>query len=271
MSFHIPDPGVGSATATVGTREWAEHVRLKMQGLVRSMPENPRFLQLYVDKVMTHRAWTLMSKPDGSCFATWEEFCSFRHPWGLGKPWEEIRPYLEAAAGKRAVQLATVAPAQPAGNERVERAKDPKAPEEPLVAGPGEAHTKRLRAIAERSPEPVRELYRDDLIGAKEAAALGPKNPSPEEAARVTEIANAAKAIAKEKAPKTPAERRKVKKEINAKVRELSGREADPIHDVARALQRVTPDRMADLVEAMNDQTARLLLSCLRDRFGTHR
>lgn len=33
-------------------------------------------------------------------------------PRGLGKPWDEIRPYLEAAAGKRALQLATVAPAQ---------------------------------------------------------------------------------------------------------------------------------------------------------------
>ena len=81
-----------------------------------------------------------------------------------------------------------------------------------------------MRAIAERAPEPVRELYRQGLIGAKEAAKLGPKNPSPEEAAKVTSIAIEATKVARaEPAPKTPREKRQVQRRVNETVRAALG------------------------------------------------
>ena len=57
-----------------------------------------------------------------------------------------------AVSGKRAVALATVAPARQ--GERTDR-KETSAPED--TKSKGVAHEKRLRAIAERAPEPVRE------------------------------------------------------------------------------------------------------------------
>lgn len=54
-------------------------------------------LRFWERKLVEHRAWTLMNKPDGSFFGTFEEFCEHRQPWGLGKPWPEIKPALPVA------------------------------------------------------------------------------------------------------------------------------------------------------------------------------
>ena len=145
----------------------AQAVRLHLQAIVKDIDSEPKRVRRYINIINEHRAWTLMNRPDGSYFATWEEFCEYRQPWGLGRPWDELRPFLEAVEGKRAVDLATVAPAKP-GPGRGK--KDPEGPSLPSVT----TNEKRLRAIAERAPEPVRNLYREGLIGAKEAAALGP-------------------------------------------------------------------------------------------------
>jgi len=223
-------------------------------------------LKFYVDLVNKERAWTLMNKPDGSFFGSWEEFCEHRQPWGLGKPWDQLRPFIEAAVGKQALQLATVAPAKPpqAGPGRGHTQTDKTHyPEDSLFTPAAPAHEARLRAIAERAPEPVRELYRDGLIGAKEAAALGPKNPTPEEAAKVTEVAIAAKQVATEAKPKTPKEKMAVKKTVNAVVREMTGREPDPVALAANALAKVPPHRLAELVARLDPGFRRDLVIAL--------
>lgn len=69
--------------------------------------------------------------------------------WGA----RDGRAFLEAE-GKQAVQLRSVAPAK-GGNQHTASA-----PEDTKRAP---AHEKRIRAIAERAPEPVRELYREVL------------------------------------------------------------------------------------------------------------
>jgi len=196
-----------------------------------------------------------MNRPDGSYFATWEEFCEYKQPWGLGRPWEELRPFLEAAEGKRAVQLTTVAPAKPEG-------RPSKLDPEGLVSGTTE---KRLRAIAERAPEVARELYRDGLIGAKEAAALGPKNPTPEEAAKVTAVAIEARDVARAEKPKTEREKRTVQKKVNTVVREGLGREADPVKVAVNALAKVPFQHLAVFVSRLPDNVRRTLRMILND------
>lgn len=105
-----------------------------------------------------------------------------------------IRPFLVGVVSERELDLATVAPAQtppppPPGPGRG-RKKAEKLP----VTGTGSfsvsgnIQEQRLRAIAERAPEPVKDLYRRGLLGQKEAAKLGPKNAKPEDAERVTRI-----------------------------------------------------------------------------------
>ena len=90
---------------------------------------------------------------------------------------------LEVALGKKAVQLATVAPAKsPPGKVDIDNPHG----EGLLPERPGHATAERLRAIKDRASNVVKDLFRADLIGITEASKLGPKNPSPAEAAKVT-------------------------------------------------------------------------------------
>jgi hypothetical protein len=251
------DPGIGREDAPIGSEAWAQRIRLDMQLMVNHIDKEPERLKRYVDIVRHHRAWTLMNRPDGSYFGSFDDFCEYRQPYGLGRKWDDIRPFVEAVVGKRAVQLAVVPPAKnPPG-----KAHDDKGPEGPLP----DRHEKRLRAIAERAPEPVRDLYREGLIGAKEAAALGPKNPTPEQAAKVTEVAIAAKELATKTKPKTDAEKRKVQREVNERVREALGRQEDPTDLAAKALAKVPPNMLAAFVAKLAPETRRMLRMCLED------
>jgi hypothetical protein len=252
------DPGIGREDAPVGSVEWAQRVRLTLQGVIKDLPEAPTRAKRYFDLIQKHRAWALMNKPDGSTFTTIDEFCAHPQPWGLGRSWDEIRPFMEAAMGKRSTQLATVAPAKSppgkAGGDNYPKDKNPP------------AHASRLRAIAERTPEPARELFREGLIGAKEAAKLGPKNPTPEVAARVTEIAIKAADVAKAAKPKTPKEKRATQQKVNAVVRaELGDKGADPVIVAARALAAVPSYRLAELVKRLSPEVRSMLAMCIKD------
>lgn len=161
----IIDPGVGREDDPIGSEGWAQRVRLRMQGIVNSVEDKPDELRRYVGLVQKHRAWTLMNKSDGSHFKTWDEFCETRQPWGLGRPWPELRPYIEAVTSKQAVDIATVSPAGTGNRFTVEK----------TVGVSSTTRDKTLRAIAERAPEEVKELYREGLISQGIAAKTGPK------------------------------------------------------------------------------------------------
>lgn len=227
------DPGVGDPTAPIGSEGWAQRVRLSLQSIIKDLPKTPERARGYFELIREHRAWTLMNKPDGSYFKTIEEFCEHRQPWGLGRPWKEIEPFLVAAAGKQAVQLASVAPAQSPPGKATEKA-------DTVSAISDERRDQRLRAIL-RAPEQVQQLYREGLIGQKEAAKLGPKNPSPEEAARAVEVTQAVVAEAKAAKPATDAEKAKVQRRVNERVRELAGGKPDAVAVLLRAFERLTP------------------------------
>jgi hypothetical protein len=110
----------------------------------------------------------------------------------------------------------------------------------------------RNRAI-NRAPEPIRDLYTAGLIAQPLAAKLGPKNPTPEAAARVTEIAQVASETAKAlPKPTTRTEARAVQRQVNAKVRELLGEpEPTPAERVVRAFEKLADDRVTAIVAAV--------------------
>ncbi len=226
--------GVGSESAPIGSLKWAERVRYTMQRIVKTLDSEPERFDGYRKLCFEHRAWTMMNRPDGSFFDSWEEFCDAAEPWGLGHKWETLRPVLEVAIGKKAVQLGTVAPAKAPPGKVIEKDHDG-----PLVT----TSEKRLRAIAERAPHVVKDLFREDLIGVNEAAKLGPKNPTPEEAAKVTEVANAAVAVAKASPkPETPRQKREVQRKVNATVREQLGLSQDVVAGLVKAVRKLTDD-----------------------------
>jgi hypothetical protein len=180
----------GSSAADIGSKEWADFVRLQLVSMVDHLGENEESFVGYVELVRQHRAWTLMNRKDGSTFKTIEEFCAERRPWGLGTTWPKLRPFLVSGMAKRgrspdeierALQLETVPEPRPA-NQYTASAT---AHDEPKQIDA--ATTKRLRAIT-RAPDAVKDAYREGRISQTLAAKLGPKNPTPEIAAKVAEV-----------------------------------------------------------------------------------
>lgn len=227
------DPGGERVGAPIGSEDWAKRWRLEVQSIVKDLSHAPERVEGYFQLGHQHRVWTLLNRQDGTRFASFEQFCEERQPWGLGRPYAEIHPYLEALHGKKATALLTAPPIRQ--GERTG-----------ATSGNGchksvDRSTTLRRAIL-RAPEQVRDLFTADLIGVAEAARLGPKNPSPEQAARVVEVTQAAVAVARKVKPETPGDKRKAQREVNALVRTMLGDERDDdVEAAVRAFRRLTP------------------------------
>ncbi len=217
------DPGTGDEEAPIGSVAWAQFVRLDCQSIVKDLPKVPARAHQIFALIKEHRAWTLMNKPDGSFFATFENFCVAAQPWGLGTPFETVVPYLEAAVGKRALSLVTVAPDARGFRERDSTGAFVADAQTRNDCGNGSPRAaENLRAVL-RAPGPVQDLYRAGLIGQVEAAKLGPRDPEPEQAARIVEVARVAQAVASAKPATTPREKKQVQREVNKVVRAQLG------------------------------------------------
>lgn len=94
----IADPGVGREDAPIGSEDWAKRVRLQMQGLVNDVDTKPESLRRYHDIAQKHEVWRLLTDEKGRPFTSWEQYCEYRQPWGLGKSWVAMRPLVEAVA-----------------------------------------------------------------------------------------------------------------------------------------------------------------------------
>lgn len=181
----------GRLGAPVGSREWADAVRLKLVAQVEHIGEDDESFLGWIDLLEEHRAWSLLTRRDGSTFRTREEFCAFERPWGLGTPWEKLRPYVRAAMAKRGTADDVIERALALGGVPEPEKTGPKA--SAVVSGsdcpkPPDRTLKVLRAI-NRAPEAIREAYQDGRISQALAAKCGPKNPEPETAAKMAEIA----------------------------------------------------------------------------------
>lgn len=241
----------GRLGAPVGTREWADAVRLKLVSQVEHLGEDDESFVGWLELLTEHRAWSLLTKRDGSTFRTREEFCAYERPWGLGATWERLRPYVRAAYAKRGMS-----------EDQIDRALELDGVPEPEKTGPKgasevsgndcrklsakpERTVRQLRAI-NRAPEAIREAYQEGRISQTLAAKLGPKNPDPDTAAKVAEIAQEVR-------------RMKDRKQVDALVRERLGVEAPVTVRVERQ-----PDRAASrLVERFGREWCRDLVIAL--------
>lgn len=217
----IIDPGIGSEKAAVGTVEWAQRVRLRMQGLVNDVDTKPDALRRYYDIAKQYRAWTLLNKPDNSRFKTWDEFCEFRQPWGLGKPWKELKPYVEAVAGKNATDVMTAPPAQHGNRFTVET-------DTVSVSTPGaKRKAERMRAVL-RAPAEIQDLFREEMISQSLAVKLGPKKPTEEQLEQQKQVVLALRDVPRER------------KAVDARVREVLGQKRDKVAELVRAFKRLS-------------------------------
>jgi hypothetical protein len=149
------------------------------QGVVKELPGAPAQCLRFFELGQTHRAWTLLTDRSGKAFADFDAFCACEQPWGLGMDPEKFRAHLEAEVGKRAAELATVAPGQQGERNDTSGHCVRKSEQEMRKVG-------RLRAIL-RAPEVVQQLYKENLITQTTAAKMGPKSPPPALASAVAE------------------------------------------------------------------------------------
>ena len=191
------DPGIGNATAPVGSEEWAKRWRLEMQAAMKNATnDQDRVCRLWQfgDE---HRAWTKLNRRDGKLFKDWREFVAETVPWGLGSKPDSVTKILEQRIGHRATQRETVP--EP-------RTKWDESTRNDCVLT--ERTASNLRAI-NRAPEIVGRLYDEGLIAQVDAAKLGKKELDASEVA-----AEIARVVEETKAVESVKERRKAIKEV---------------------------------------------------------
>jgi hypothetical protein len=195
------DPGIGDENAPPGSEEWAKFWRLAMQRAIKNASfDQDRVCSLYQHGV-EHRAWSKLTRKDGSAFKTWEAFVSEAVPWGLGSKPDAVKTILEARHGRRATQRETVPEPRTKWDEST-----------PHDASLSRYAEQRIRAI-NRAPEIVGRLYDEGLISQVDAAKLGKKELDAAEVA-----AEIARVVEETKEVESVKERRKAIKEVAKRV-----------------------------------------------------
>jgi hypothetical protein len=197
------DPGIGDENAPPGSEEWAKFWRLAMQRAIKNASfDQDRVCSLYQHGV-EHRAWSKLTRKDGSAFKTWEAFVSEAVPWGLGSKPDAVKTILEARHGRRATQRETVPEPSEPGRGKIKPGNDC-----PI----SDRTAKNLRAI-NRAPEIVGRLYDEGMISQVDAAKLGKKELDAAEVA-----AEIARVVEETKEVESVKERRKAIKEVAKRV-----------------------------------------------------
>ncbi len=175
-----PDPGYGDPRAPVGTPEWAKRWRMCFCNAVKGLPRSPSTCVGLLRQGEEHRAWTLVKDRQSKPYPDFDSFCKDKQPYGLEMDPKKFRAYLVGELGDKVTDLITNPPGEDkGGHHSLYPAAD-------IVSAAEKRKNERLRAIL-RAPELVQDLYREDRITQTDAARMGPKSPTPDQAARVAE------------------------------------------------------------------------------------
>lgn len=93
--FQVP-PGIGEEDAPFDSVEWAKSVRTGLLGHSYALPKVAGHVADYLSMLRETGGWAQLNKPDGSTFATLEEFCAHRRPWGLGMSLADLERWTRA-------------------------------------------------------------------------------------------------------------------------------------------------------------------------------
>lgn len=229
--LYVPS-GEGKVWAPVGSEEWAKNMRLRMTTMVKGLNDEPERFVKYLRLFEEHRGWTLLTDKRGKRFETWKDYCETPQPHGLEKPAAEVYPLLVQAVGEKKAALMTTPPDRRADNGEG-RSRDDVG--RLLPGDASNTHTgcenrseqatrsEQVNKAILRAPSEIQRIYCDDLVSQKLAATLGPVKQTPEKAAKIREAVNEAVAIVEAKNPLDPEARRAVKKEVDAKIRDVLG------------------------------------------------
>jgi hypothetical protein len=246
------DPGGEICNAPYGTVEWAQRVRLELQSMLNHIHVEPENVDDYLRLVRKERMWTKLNRKDGSMFRTFDEFCEYEQPWGLGRPYREIEPYLVALHGKQGAGLETVTP----GVDAKEQPRGDDGRFGPFRHDGGTANDRseqRLRAILRADPY-IRDLYRQGLVSQTVAAKMGPAKKTDEQAATLNSAVNTVRTYLKpERQVKEGADPKQVRRSVDRRLREILGEQSqDPV------------DRILKLVGKLDRRQRRRLMAAIQ-------
>jgi hypothetical protein len=74
----------GDLAAPPGSREWAIAVRTEIQLALKDTTRRAEDLEIWVRGMESNRGYLQLPGPDGDPFASFEEFCCAKPPWGVG-------------------------------------------------------------------------------------------------------------------------------------------------------------------------------------------
>jgi|GEM_PF-950991 len=185
--------------------EW----RATFQGALLTETE-PAALHQDLVAGITGRAWSSLEDARGRRFRTFDEFCRTDLPLGLGSDPHKVRAFLERLVGQRRAKLILV-------SASAQGARDL-----PKVGRRSTRRDDRVRAIAERAPAPIVELYCNDLLGAKEAERFGRRRYPADAEKGAQRFLRRAERLLHRGLP-IPAARDALRRELNSEVRSIFG------------------------------------------------
>ena len=232
---------IGDWSAPEGSEPWAKALRVGLQRCVDKVGMYPDELRALVKKAEQFVAWTKLLDRDGKPFPTFDAFCLAKKPFGLGTPYEKLKPYLLAAHGGDAVKLAAMttrpeAAPRPGGKRAGAGRKVP-----PPVEAKENQEVRQENQAQHTAPEKKLGGGDTDRIAAR-IARDAPEVLEEMKAGKYSSVRAAAKAagIVKDRAP-------------------------DSVRLAVAAVAKVPFQRLAELACALPIETRRGLLACLKD------
>jgi hypothetical protein len=162
------------------------------------------------------RAWAALEDARGRRFRNFDDFCLVDRPHGLGSDPHRVRAFLERLLGERKAKLVLVSSS--GQGERTDR--QPSAHR----GGKSTRQDDRLRAIAERAPASISELYCRDLLGAQEAERFGRRRLPEAAATKAQAFVRKAERLVAAGLPDSAEKRLALRKALNSEVRTIFGR-----------------------------------------------
>jgi len=88
------EPLHGDLRADPGSRDWALGVRASLWGKERDLGSGVGDVALRLERLLVTDGWKHLFRADGTPFETFEEYLTYRTPYGMGVPLEMMRHYL---------------------------------------------------------------------------------------------------------------------------------------------------------------------------------
>jgi hypothetical protein len=122
---------IGNPDAPYGSREWCSAMRLHIQNGIDEAKSRVSHIRFSLKSTRDEAHFVSLQDKDGNKFSSWEDFCQYPRPWGLGFSVEVANAIIEERNGDRLISCVaadTMARAQPArahgGDRKSEKVKD---------------------------------------------------------------------------------------------------------------------------------------------------